>query len=244
MTDLEIDLRAEAAAVPDAGDLAGAAVATWRGRMVNEYLSATVFEALGAQLAAAGFPAEDTRACVGFAAEERQHGVLCGAVATAFGGEARAPRPTRGDFPAHDAVPRREGALRNLLSVCCLSETVAVALIGAERLEMPDGPLRTLLTGIYADEVGHARFGWRLLAREIPSLDPGARARLGRYLAVALGHLDAHELAHLPVHGAPPPEGAALGLCDGGDARVLYRETVAGVILPGLRALGLEALSD
>ena len=38
---------------------------------------------------------------------------------------------------------------------------VAVALIGAERMEMPDGELRDLLTGIWSDEVGH----WKLAGR-------------------------------------------------------------------------------
>ena len=42
-----------------------------------------------------------------------------------------------------------EGVLRNLLGVCFLSETVAVALIGADRLAMPSGALRNLLTEIY-----------------------------------------------------------------------------------------------
>lgn len=242
-----LDLRADAArvsvTVPPvvglAAGLAAAAVATWRGRMVNEYQSAGVFEALAVQLSAAGLPREDVTACQGFAVDERRHGVLCGAVATAFGGEAVAPCDKPAPWPSHPAVTAREGVLRNVMSVCCLSETVAVALIGAERLEMPAGPLRDLLTDIWSDEVGHARYGWRILARELPSLDTAARVRLGRYLTVALAHLDAHELAHLPLHGAPPPEGAALGLCNGADARTLYRETVDQVILPGLLALGI-----
>ena len=57
-----------------------------------------------------------------------------------------------------------------MLSICCLSETVAVSLIGAERIEMPDGELRELLTKIYADEVrpDHCRAGatsWRWSSR-------------------------------------------------------------------------------
>ncbi|MEZ4468789.1 MAG: hypothetical protein R3F43_31265 [bacterium] len=68
---------------------------------------------------------------------------------------------------------------RNLLSVCCLSETVAVALIGAERLEMPEGPLRDILTRILADEVGHARLGWRWLADHQQRLDAERRERPG-----------------------------------------------------------------
>ena len=39
----------------------------------------------------------------------------------------------------------------------------------------------------------------------------------------------------------PPPEGAALGLCSGAEARTLFFRTVTEVILPRLRSLGLPA---
>lgn len=114
-----------------------------------------------------------------------------------------------------------------------MSETVAVALIGAERLEMPDGPLRNILTEIYADEVGHARFGWRLLELFAPTLDDEERVAIERYLPVAFEHLEWHELSHLPDCDAPR-DGNLLGLCSGRHARVLFNETVDEVIRPGL----------
>ncbi len=227
--------------VPSLPGLAGSAIATWRGRMVNEHGSARVFEALAAQMEQAGLGAELVDACAAFAGEERRHGVLCGAVVEALGGEARAEALEETPLPLHPEVAPLEGVLRNLLSISCLSETVAVSLIGAERLAMPEGELRDLLTTILADEVGHARFGWGLVARHVPDLDPAARLRLGAYLRVALAHLESHELAHLPVDAYPPPEGAALGLCSGAEARELFYETVQGVILPRLRSLGLPA---
>src|SRR5206468_3657376 len=96
--------------------------------------------------------------------------VLCGSVVEALGGRASASLPNRRPFPEHPHVSARAAALRNVVSICCMSETVAVALIGAERLEMKAGPLRALLTRIYSDEVGHARFGWRVLERAMDSL--------------------------------------------------------------------------
>ena len=67
-----------------------------------------------------------------------------------------------------------EAALRNMLSICCLSETVAVSLIGAERLEMPAGELRKLLTEdllgrgrSLALRLAHARLA-RAFARRSP----------------------------------------------------------------------------
>jgi hypothetical protein len=240
-----LDLRADAARhkpqVPDLPHLGAAARGTWLGRMVNEYSSSRVFEGLAAQMARAGFAEEEVREVRGFAEEERRHGVLCGAVVEALGGEARATWRDEHDFPNHEDAEPIEGVLRNLISISCMSETIAVALIGAERLEMPEGELHELLTRIWSDEVGHARFGWRIVHREVPKLGPEAKARLESYLRIAFGHVEEHELAHLPVASQPPAEGVALGLCSGPDARVLFYETIEEVIIPQLQALGLDA---
>src|SRR5262249_50941073 len=146
--------------------------ATWRGRMVNEYASSRVFDGLAAQIDVAGLDAAYAARCRAFADEERAHGVLCGAVVQALGGEAVAPDREEGPFPMHPDAEPVEGVLRNVLSISCLSETVAVSLIGAERQMMPDGELRELLTRIWADEIGHARFGWLLAAALLPSMRP------------------------------------------------------------------------
>jgi hypothetical protein len=243
--DLRDEARAQIPALPEAASfderLRAAARHTWLARMVNEYSSATVFEGLATQLRALAMDEALIAECEGFAREERRHGVLCGAVVEALGGQALAARPERDAFPRHDDAEPIEALLRNVLSICCLSETVAVALIGAERLEMPAGPLHDLLTTIYADEVGHARFGWRLVGRLVPTLSAELRRRLSRYLALAFVHLEEHELAHLPMATSWPKTAAALGLCDGGDARILLYETIDEVIIPGLAAAGLDA---
>lgn len=214
---------------------------TWIGRMVNEHASARVFEGLAAQIRMAGLAESLAAECEGFAAEERHHGVLCGAVVEAAHGEARAEELEGEPVPMHDDASALEGLLRNVISVCCLSETAAVALIGAERLRMQPGPLRDLLESIWADEVGHSRFGWRLLAELAPTLDAGTKSRLSAYLALAFAHLEEHELSHLPAGYHPPPEGAELGLCSGSEARVLFQQAVETVMIPGLEALGFEA---
>lgn len=228
--------------VPQLPHLREAAIGTWRGRMINEHSSARVFDGLAKQFDAAGLGPEIAAEVRGFADEERRHGVLCGAVVEALGGHAYAEIPEGEEYPAHeDAQTPLEAALRNMLSICCLSETVAVSLIGAERLEMPAGELRDLLTGIYADEVGHSRFGWRMLGVIAPSLDAAMKERLGDYLEVAFAHLEEHELSHLPESSVPPAEGVELGLCSGPDARRLFFDTVEEVIVPGLENFGIPA---
>jgi hypothetical protein len=220
--------------------LRGAAQRTWRGRMVNEHGSAPVFEGLARQLGAVGDAAR-AEACRRMADEERTHGVLCGAVVEALGGEAVAPALESPAFPEHADVSPVEAVTRNVLSVCCLAETVAVAIISAEREEMPPGDLRRVLSTILADEVGHARFGWCFLAEAAPTLDGAARARLGAYLRVAFAALERHELHGLPAGTRFPAGAAAFGLCNGDDARELFYATVTDVIVPRLEAHGLGA---
>ena len=226
--------------------LRSAAIATWRARMVNEYGSAPVFEGLVSQLDALVnlglLDAREIERARNFPAQERRHGILCGAVVEALGGLAEADALPEQTYPHHpDATDELEACLRNLVSICCLSETVAVSLIAAERHEMPDGPLRELLTRIWAEECGHANFGWRLLPKLLACADDETLACLGEYLRLAFAELEAHELAHLPASFVKPPGGEAYGLCDGDEARELFYATVEHVIIPGLEAHGLPA---
>jgi hypothetical protein len=226
--------------------LRAAAIATWRARMVNEHGSAPVFEGLVAQLDALTqlglLDSKDIDRARNFAAQERRHGIACGAVVEALGGAAKADALPEQTFPEHDdAIGELEACLRNLVSICCLSETVAVALIAAERHDMPAGSLRELLTGIWAEECGHANFGWRLLPKLLAHADALTLEHLGEYLRLAFAELEAHELAHLPASFVMPPGGEAYGLCDGAQARELFYATVERVIVPGLEAHGLPA---
>ena len=216
---------------------------TWRGRMVNETVSSRVFTALAHQLEAGGFGREEVERWASFAEEERRHGQLCGQVVEALGGAALARSTELQSVPRHADVDARQGALRNVLSVACLSETVAVALIGAEREDMREGPLRELLTEIYRDEVGHARAGWRLLERVLRT-QPERKADLSRYLPVALEEMIRFELEHLPLSGPAQaaasrwPQGSKRwGLCSGQRARRLLFATVEEVLAPRLDQL-------
>lgn len=245
-----LDLRHEARAVdlrlPVHLDLdahaRAAAIATWRGRMVNEHVSSRVFTALAGQLGRAGLVGE-VRRVEHMVAEERRHGALCAAVVEALGGDALADVPPLPAVPEHPDAGPLEAAVRNVLSISCLSETVAVALIDAERRSVGPPELTALLAEILADEVQHARTGWRLLADLAPRLDTDLRERLGDWLVLAFAHLVDHELAHLPPRPSPSPAAEALGVCDGNAARTLFFATVEQVIVPGLQAHGLDALA-
>jgi len=232
-----------AGALPPLGP-AGRAVArrTWAGRMVNEHCSAQVWASLLPQAMRAGVPAGLLPGLAAAAGDELRHAEQCAGVVVALGGSAVAPLPALRPLPAHAHLPPLEAFVWNIVSVGCISETVAVSLIRAEHLELPEGPLRALLGQILADEVQHARLGWATLGALLPRLDAAARARLEAYLEVALAHQIAHELPLLPLTALPDDPGLpAAGVCRGADARALFFATLGEVIVPQLEAAGLRA---
>lgn len=243
-----LDLRTQAAAHPlELGELALpeperlAAVATWKGRMVNEHISARVFAGLVPQMMHAELDPDHQAAVAIMIGDELRHARQCATAVLALGGDPRAELPPLAAVPEHEDADPLEAVLRNVLSISCLAETVAVALIDAERLVAGPPALAELLRSILADEVKHARFGWRLLEELEPRLDRGLRARLGEYLVVAFAHLREHELRHIPARPAPSAAAEALGVCDGRAARELLFSTIEDVIVPGLAAHGLPA---
>jgi hypothetical protein len=238
------ELRLDARALAELDEVErSAAILTWRARMLNEHVSARVFTALARQLERAGLHGGRPARVAAMVAEEWRHADRCAAVVEVLGGAPVVELPALPPVPEHEDADALEAVLRNVISVSCLSETVAVALIDAERRSAGPPALQGLLSEILADEVGHARFGWRLVEELAPSLSPTLRERLGDYLVIALDELAAHELAHLPARPSPSAAAEALGVCDGHAARRLFFATVNEVIVPGLQASGLPALS-
>lgn len=217
------------------------AIRTWRGRMVNEHLSAQVWASLVPQLMRAAVPPELLPALPAAAADELRHAEQCAGVVLALGGQAVAALPAIEPLPEHADVGALEGALRNVISVGCMSETIAVSIIRAEQAELEGGPLGDVLGTILADEVKHARFGWTVLGVLAPRLDAAARARLDAYLVDAFVHQVTYEVPKLPVVAGRRPELAEAGVCDGGFARDLFVDTIESVIVPGLEQAGLAA---
>jgi len=217
------------------------AIATWKGRMVNEHVSARVFAALIPQLMNAGLdPAWQERVAV-MIQDELRHARLCATMVHALGGEAVAELPPLPAVPEHPDVSPFEGVLRNILSICCLSETVAVALIRAEHDTVTPDSMQSTLSSILGDEVQHARFGWECFRSLAPDIDDDMKSRLTDYLVVAFKHVREHELHYLPLGKTPSVQAESVGVCDGVEARQLFFETITDVIIPGLEAHGLGA---
>lgn len=210
----------------------------WRERMVSEHASARVFSALVGQAMHAGLSRREVYELTRMAREELDHGLLCARALVALGGEAVADLPALDPIPAHEDAEPLEALLRNVLSVSCVSETVAVALVATEREQAGPPAIRRLLDQILKDEVGHARFGWRLLAER--PLSSALRDRLSDYLVDVFEH----QLAfHSPFLTMPcsSAEGTAIGAPHGRSSWLVFVETMRGVVIPGLERHGLRA---
>jgi hypothetical protein len=218
----------------------------WSRRMRQEHDAAAVFAQLVPQFMAAGAPLDVKMALLRSAMDELYHAELCGRLATWMGGVAEVPAELEPEGPAeHDAdVPPDEVALRNLLFVGCLSETIAVALLTEERVHCTDPVVQPVLRQLAADETLHARLGWIWLRRQWPGLDTAARARTVDYLRLALGWYEACMEAATPpepLHPSTIEAAMRLGFADTTRCRDAFRQTMQEVILPQFEAIGLPA---
>ncbi len=212
---------------------------TWRGRMVSEHASARVYAQLLPQAMQAGLSAERQSQIADMIVEELRHARKCAGVLVALDEDPIGDLPSLAPIPDHEDAGPLETVLRNVLSISCLSETVAVSLIDAERLELAESPLAEVLRVILADEIGHARFGWKLL-EDLAPLPEDMLERLSAYLKVALRHLEVHETSNLG-RATPSADAARLGACDGPFAQGLFYDTVEQVIVPRLEQHGFAA---
>lgn len=246
---IALDLRDEAARAPlDLGDVSAlttaeraAAITNWRDRMVSEHASARVFAGFFDRLLRAGMPRRHLDMARAAIDEELSHAVLCARALTALGGEARAPLPDPlPRLAQHEDASPIEAVLRDALSIGACSETVAVALVGAEREQAACPDLRGVLDHILADEVGHARLGWKLLDELLPSEGMPTRRRLSAYLVAVFEH----QLAfHSPFLHMPPmtDRGVAFGAADGPSSWRVFLSTMTTITIPGLDQRGLFA---
>lgn len=223
------------------------ALATWRRRIAHEHGSAAVFSRLLPQLMEAEAPLEFKSVTLRMSMDELRHAALCAAVVEALGGDPVVETElSTQPMPEHAGTHPVERALRNIVFACCLSETVSVGLLSAEKEETTEPLIRRVVEQLAADEVLHARFGWVYLALTWPRLDETQRTRFADWLRLGFGHLERKMLENMPVAREPdPPEvqsaAARLGVLDAREARELFRDTLNEVILPRLEDHGVPA---
>ena len=243
-----LDLRRHARRDPmptlDVSDVSAAdldaARTNWSARMVSEHASARVFAGLVGGMMRAGLPADETYRVADMVRQELDHARLCARVLAALGVEPVADLPELTEIPDHADATALEAVLRNVISIGCCSETVAVALVATEREQAGPAVLRRVLDQILRDEIKHSRFGWRLISQLAPSLSSREREGLSSYLVDAFSH---QIRFHAPFLDMPRAEdaGLAIGAPHGRSNWLVFVSTMNDIVVPGLERCGLDA---
>jgi hypothetical protein len=217
----------------------------WRRRMVHEHQSSAVFSRLHPQLIEAEASFATKTAVLEAALDELHHAMLAGSIVALAGGEPSAELDLATEpLPEHADVPPKVAALRNVIFASCMSETVSVALLTEEREDTREPWIAAVVGELLKDEIQHAHLGWNHLAETWPKLDRAARAQVAEYIPAAAAHLERSMLAAMPLGAARSAELdgelTALGVLASTAARELYFETFRSIVVPQLRAHGLE----
>jgi hypothetical protein len=208
--------------------------AYWAEVAALEHASVASFARFGAQLLSLGAPPELLRECKRAALDEIEHARLAYGLASAYAGRAIGP----GQLDLHrisTAATWRE-VVAGLIQEACVGETlgVAEAMAAAESVRVP--AVRSVLEGIVADELRHARLAWRSLAwllREASDADRAwAQALLDRAIR-AVGAGGSSDGPHRPLDGVLGPI----------SRKQLHLEASSRVLAPMAQALGSSTMA-
>ncbi|MEM9190519.1 MAG: ferritin-like domain-containing protein [Myxococcota bacterium] len=218
---------------------------SWLERMRFEHMSAAVFSRLLPQLIEAGATVDVKTGVLRMSMDELRHSALCGDVVELLGGEpVIETRLTTAPLPEHSDCTPAERALRNVMFVGCMSETIAVSQL-SEEFELASEPsIRAVIDQLMTDEVWHAKLGWSYLAEVWPTLDRDQRARTEAYLPRAFSYLEEHMVGptrDVLFQDDLTDELNALGISAPQDSRDLFYDTVTAVTIPRLSEFGMNA---
>jgi hypothetical protein len=219
--------------------------ASWTERMRREHDSAAVFSRLLPQLMEAGATLDLKTAVLRMAMDELRHAGLCGAILELLGAKPEVETDLATvPLPEHEGCTPVERALRNIMFVGCLNETVGVAMLTEERALTKEPAIAAALEQLVADEVWHGKLGWLYLAEVWPTFDAEQRARTNAYLAFGLRYVEETVLA--PIARVRFDDGLttelnALGIPAPQDMRELFYATMEEAVIPQLDAQGLAA---
>jgi 1,2-phenylacetyl-CoA epoxidase catalytic subunit len=207
----------------------------------GEYGAIEIFARIASAAARLGVPFDLVAAACRIPADEMRHAdqalrfaeLLHGGPVTWTVDARELPRwPADVSFEELDAL---------VAEVSAVGETLAFALLDACRKLARDPVAKAHYGAIVADELHHARFGWRYLAWRAPQWTMAERQRI----ADRVGQMVADAESRF-AHGRDAPRGQvkaahALGVLDTKGQRLTVRRVFEDEIVPGLDALGLGA---
>jgi hypothetical protein len=211
--------------------------ATWAFRTRAEIEATARFARIATELAEVGATEVVLRGVAEASADELRHRDLCAQLAARWGEpDALNHVPPKTRIGRSDMDPR-DRLLWELVSVCCVSETMNVALLGRSLEVAKDEEIRSTLHELLKDEVRHARVGWAHLAAE-------RAAGRGQFLADVLPLVLEASVEPGFLEGKHPlPWTDAMydyGELPSPELVGLYRDTLNLVVFPGFDAVGID----
>lgn len=210
---------------------------TWALRASGERAAALRFERLARTLAAADAPADMVALALRAGDDERRHVGLCDELAALFGWT----RPPLPPGPHHPIGPTGRSPddrlLYELVSACCLSETLNACMLRAilDRVRAPQ--VRDTVQTILSDEVHHARLGWRTLQH---AREQGRGDFLGPMLPRMLRGAGVSLIDSPDAPGRDEAQLAAWGELDHDARLAVFHAAMRDVVWPGLESAGVH----
>jgi hypothetical protein len=204
---------------------------SWAFRCTVEQIAHRAFAHIANELTAQYYARELVDAATRASEDEARHAVLCAALAVEHGVAEPAELPMRIRL-APASLVREEALVYEIVARCCIAETESTATL-IELLPGCEGSVREVVHQIAADEVRHARLGWRFLAHVVGRRD--------------LAFLGPHLPSMLETGGAPlfdpslPPgvDDAARGTFSLTTQRRIFVAALEEVVFPGLEIYGV-----
>jgi hypothetical protein len=208
----------------------------WTGRADGELTTALSFEYMLEDLRTLAAPASLRELCERAVAEEHRHVDWCLRFASFWGdGEPIVPR-LGGTRPlTFDGASADDNRILRTVFGGCFSETVACEVLIASQAELMLDSVRRLNQQHIAEEVGHARLGWGLLAW--PDLSARDRSMIAAFVP-AMAELT--RSAWCGPKRSANPELQALGYLSLPMVEGALESALDGVTFPGLERNGVR----
>jgi hypothetical protein len=214
------------------------AARVWSYRLWSELEAAERFRTLAPILRGVGASATVAEMAEVAAADELRHATLCRQLIDHFGGAAPAERPISVRRIAPRELEGRACVLYEVVALSCMTETLSTVVLAELVAQARDPVCRHAMHTILRDEVNHSRLGWAFLAEEHAR---GTGDCVGRYLPRMLEATVGEELFSTEIRPDPKlTELAGLGALELGDRQRMVRDTLQGVVFPGLERFGVE----
>jgi hypothetical protein len=210
---------------------------TWAFRTRAEIEATARFARVATELSEVGATQVVIRGAESASADEQRHRDLCAKLAAKWGEpNALSHVPPRERIGRSEMDPR-DRLLWELVAVCCISETMNVALMTRCMEVVKDEEIRSTLHELLTDEVQHARLGWAHLAAERAA---GRGQFLGDVLPLMLEA--SVEPGFLEGTLAVPwtDELYHYGELPWAELVHIYRDTLNFVVFPGFQAVDID----